>query len=157
MLSPDMQKFLDSYLQENYFTLWLKPEILELEEGYAKARLPFRRDLQNPMGLVHGGVLYALGDLLVGLVCRASGRACITLDGNINYLANIREGAVVASTHKLHQGRRTAVYRVSLCSEEGRLLAEARYTMQFLEKLDTSEQQRSFSSKPSQPQKGAET
>lgn len=119
----------EAFLRENFFTGFLEPEILALDSHYIRAKMKLRHILKNSMGIMHGGAIYSFGDSIVGLACRTDGEKAVTLDGNINYISNISEGAVVAETKLLHQGRRTAVYRVEFTSEEGKLLAEARYTM----------------------------
>ena len=40
----------------------LKMEITEAREGHARMTLPFREDLTNPNGVVHGGVISSMAD-----------------------------------------------------------------------------------------------
>lgn len=131
MIEPQYQAFLDQYMGENFFTRVLQPEVLDLRANYCRAKLPFRPELANSLGIFHGGAIYGFGDALVGIACRTGGERAVTLSGEIHYIRNIDQGAVYAETVKVHHGRTTAVYRVAFTDETGRQLAEGTYTMYF--------------------------
>lgn len=131
MIEPRYQAFLADYLGTNFYTQVLQPEILDLSKHYCRAKITWRPNLANSLGVFHGGVIYAFGDALVGIACRTEGGRAVTLSGDIHYLANRSSGDLYAETVLLHQGRNTGYYRVEFKDEGGRLLAHASYHMYF--------------------------
>ncbi len=123
------QEYLEKLSGPNYYSQCIRPEIIDIKEHYAKAKLELRPDLSNSIGIFHGGVIYGLGDILVGLAVRTSGDKTVTLEGNINYISNVTEGYIYAETNCLHHGRSSAVYEVNFTNKDGKRLAIARYTM----------------------------
>ena len=51
--------------EQPYFPAWLGIEIVDLREGYCQMRLPWRFELTQPAGVVHGGVVASLIDTVV--------------------------------------------------------------------------------------------
>lgn len=99
-----------------------------LEEDRATGELVVTPEILNPLGFVHGGAYYTMGDCLCGLLARSDGRQYMTLDGNMNYIRNIKEGKVTAVSTVLHRGRSTCLMEVVMISETGALLATGRFT-----------------------------
>jgi len=44
------------------FEEYLKMSVVEAEDGYAKMKLPYQRELTNPHGSLHGGAIVSLAD-----------------------------------------------------------------------------------------------
>jgi len=73
----------------NPFAQLLGIELIEAEEGYAEARLPFRDELSSNSHteIAHGGVTYALADHVGGMaIISAAEEICPTVDMRIDYL-----------------------------------------------------------------------
>ena len=43
----------------------------------------------NIMGMIHGGLLYSLADVVTGLTARADGRKYVTQSAHVNFIANV--------------------------------------------------------------------
>ena len=48
------------------------------------------------MGMVHGGMLYALADVVTGLTARADGKKYVTQSAHVNFIRNVSDGTVHA-------------------------------------------------------------
>jgi uncharacterized protein (TIGR00369 family) len=65
-----------------------------------------RRELSNPMGYLHGGVLAAGIDISMGhLLFYSNGIPGVTVELKIQYLAPVKSGTVVCSASYIQRGR----------------------------------------------------
>lgn len=87
-------------------------EPLSLGDGVAEARLPMDEHLRNRAQMMHGGAIFSLLDITMGLACSSShgfDRRSATLECKINYIRPVAEGEVICKARVLHAGKRTLV------------------------------------------------
>jgi acyl-CoA thioesterase len=116
----------ESY-QSSAFTSLLGCELLSLGEGTAELRLGMRDELRNRGGKLHGGAIFTLVDVAMGLACSAShgfDQHSVTLECKINYLRAVGEGEVLCRARVLHSGRRTLMVEAEVL-QGNRLVAKA--------------------------------
>ena len=85
--------------------------------GTMTAELEVRADLLNPFGSVHGGVLAALTDHVLGAVLYPvipKGSWAATTQLNLNFTAAIKDGTLVARSEIIALTKRTAVVRIDV-------------------------------------------
>jgi len=110
---------------------YLGISIDEMSPGFLRASMPIREELLTIMGAIHGGVMagfvdHALGCVLYPLM--KPGQWAATTEFKINYLAAVKQGTLVAESHVLSCGRRSAVVRVDVTNGE-RLVCVAQGTL----------------------------
>ena len=114
----------------NPFGALLALEHKEEGDGWSRTEMPVRRELFNPHGVLHGGVVFSLVDTCMGraLYTRMqTGESCATIEIKLNFIRPVTGGRLVCETHVLHRGRTTAVLDSNvLC--EGKLVAKAQGT-----------------------------
>lgn len=106
-------------------------ELVELESGRARLRMPFADHIIQPAGLIHGGALAALADSAVAQALSTvvpPGTQFTTVELKVNYLRPITEGTVWAEAQLLHVGRRTALGDVDMTNDAGKLVAKSTMT-----------------------------
>jgi 1,4-dihydroxy-2-naphthoyl-CoA hydrolase len=111
----------------------LGTEWLDDDPEHARARIPIRDDLRQPIGLMHGGVMSSL----VESVCsRATahavfgdGMAAIGQSINVSFLRPITEGHVEVTARARHRGRSTWVWDAEVLDANERLCALAQMTI----------------------------
>lgn len=116
----------ESY-QNSAFTNLLGCELLSLGEGTAELRLGMREELRNRGGTLHGGAIFTLVDVAMGLACSAShgfDQHSVTLECKINYLRAVGEGEVLCQARVLHAGRRTLMVEAEVLQGD-KLVAKA--------------------------------
>ncbi len=116
----------ESY-QRSAFTNLLGCELLSLGEGTAELRLGMREELRNRGGTLHGGAIFTLVDVAMGLACSAShgfDQHSVTLECKINYLRAVGEGEVLCHARVLHAGRRTLMVEAEVLQGD-KLVAKA--------------------------------
>jgi len=116
-------------------------QVIEVRPGYSRFRLPFRKELTQPFGVMHGGALAAVADSAVaialwGLV--GTDKTFTTIEMKINFIAPVGSGEVIAEGNIVHCGRRTALGDVTLKDQDGRLVAKCLATYMILPVEDGS-------------------
>jgi uncharacterized protein (TIGR00369 family) len=103
----------------------------EVGPGTMTAELPIRPELLNPFGSVHGGVLAALTDHVLGAVLYPvipRGSWAATTQMNLNFTAPIKDGTLTARSEIISLTKRTAVVRIDV-HNDGRLAGAAQGTV----------------------------
>ena len=118
-----------AYLDHNPFMKYNHMEIEKISPELSEVQIEVGRDARNLMGMVHGGLLYALADAVAGITARADGRKYVTQSAHINFIRNISEGTVTAKGILVRRGRSITIIRVPVTDKEGRLLAEVTVDM----------------------------
>lgn len=99
--------------------------------GRLSGSLPVKEEFLTPFGNMHGGVLAAACDHLLGCVCyphMKPGYWAATTEFKINYLAPVTTGTVDFDAHLDSLTRSTAVIRIEAHNEE-RLVCIAQGTV----------------------------
>ncbi|MGB9678483.1 MAG: PaaI family thioesterase [Thermoanaerobacteraceae bacterium] len=103
--------------------------IIEIGKGFAMTGVKIEEKHLNPLNIAHGGVLFTLMDITMGMAARTLGKQVISIEMNINYIAPANIGDEVKATAKmLHVGNKTSVAVCEAYSQDGKLLASARET-----------------------------
>lgn len=106
-------------------------ELSEAGPGYMVGRFEVRQELLTPFGNMHGGVLSAFCDHLLGCVCYPAmkqGQWAATTEFKINLTAPVSKGVVEGRAHILNLTRTQAIVRIDV-TNEGRLAACAQGTV----------------------------
>ena len=96
-----------------------------------RAEIDVRDELSTPFGNLHGGVIAALCDHVLGTVCYPvipRGAWAATTEFKVNYLAPVTTGVLAATARIVSMTRRTAVVRIDV-ENEGRLVCAAQGTV----------------------------
>jgi len=112
-------------------TEFLGFDMLSAEPGVMTGRFDVREDLLTPMGNMHGGVLSAFCDHMLGCVCYPAmkkGQWAATTEFKINLTAPVSTGVVEARAQIVNLSRTQAVVRIDV-TNEGRLAATAQGTV----------------------------
>ena len=110
---------------------YLGIRLVEFAPGRLRAEMDARPELMTPFGNMHGGVLSALCDHVLGCVCyphMQRGQWAATTEFKINLLAPVQQGVVVADAEIVSMTRTTAVVRISIAND-GRAVALAQGTV----------------------------
>ena len=116
--------------QNSAFNNMLGAELISLGNGQAEMRLSMRPQLGNRGGKLHGGAIFTLVDIAMGLACSDThgfDQLSVTLECKINYLCAVSEGDVVCRAKVIHAGRRTLVLEADVLQGE-QLVAKAQGT-----------------------------
>ena len=87
-------------------------------------------------GTVHGGTISLLLEIAAGMATYAHGVGNVALANATNFIRAVGVQRLNVSASTSHKGRSTAVVHCSIETEEGKLVAEATYTMFLFGPLD---------------------
>lgn len=102
-------------------------EVIDVGPGHSRFRLPFRPELTQPFGVMHGGALAAVADSAVAIALwglLGADKIFTTIEMKINYIAPVSNGEVIAEGKIIHCGRRTAIGDVTVKDQNERLVAK---------------------------------
>jgi 1,4-dihydroxy-2-naphthoyl-CoA hydrolase len=105
--------------------------ITSAEPGIMTGQLDVREELLTPFGNMHGGVLSAFCDHMLGCVCYPAmkkGQWAATTEFKINLTAPVSKGVVEARAEIINLSRTQAVVRIDI-TNEGRTAAVAQGTV----------------------------
>ncbi|MGH6769190.1 MAG: PaaI family thioesterase [Xanthobacteraceae bacterium] len=107
----------------------------------SEARLVIREDLCNRRGVIHGGAVMGLADIMGGMTASAAladGQRTATIESKTNFFAPIPKGDTAhAVCVPLHTGRTTIVLQTNITRSDGRLAAMVTQTQIVLPKRVT--------------------
>jgi acyl-CoA thioesterase len=99
-------------------------KLLDLEEGYSKVEMKFTPDMENFLGLAHGGALFALIDVAFETASNSHGTVAVALNMNITYISPPpSECRLIAEAREFSRTQRTAAYDIKLFDDRNNLIA----------------------------------
>ena len=110
-------------MQKDRFAGYNQIELLEVGEGTAKARMVITENHLNGVGIVQGGALFTLADLVFAAASNSRGKIAVTLDANVNFIKAVSSGVLTATAWEIDLKRTVGVYRVEVKNEKDELVA----------------------------------
>jgi uncharacterized protein (TIGR00369 family) len=106
----------------SYFSNVVGIEVDELRRDYARMRLPWRSELNQPAGLIHGGAIAALVDTVVVPAIGTAyddARPFSTIEMSVRYLGPVRQEDLVAEGWVTRRGKRVVFCEVDVRTAGG--------------------------------------
>lgn len=111
---------------QTYFPQLLGIGVEELRRDYARMRLPWRAELNQPQGLMHGGAIATLIDTVVVPAigtAYATPRAFSTIEMSVRYLGPVRKEDLVAEGWVTRRGKRVVFCDVEVMTASSVVVA----------------------------------
>jgi len=108
--------------------------LTSVEPGRVEIALPWRDDLTQQKGYVHGGIIGMIADSACGYsayTLMPASASLVTVEYKINILAPAR-GALVARGEVIRPGRTLTVTRGEVYAEDGKQVAAMQQTLMML-------------------------
>ena len=96
-------------------------------DGSSRCELEARKELYNPHGVLHGGVLYSMADTGMGGALYSileENELCTTVEIKIAYFAAVESGRLTCDTRVIERRSRIAILESEIKNED-RLVAKA--------------------------------
>jgi acyl-CoA thioesterase len=111
-------------VEKEPFALKFGIRLLELDDGYSKVEMKFTPDMENFLGMAHGGALFALLDEAFEAASNSHGTVAVALNMNITYISPPAPGStLIAEARECSRTQRTAVYHIKLFDDRNTLIA----------------------------------
>ena len=105
-----------------------------VEPGQVEVALPWREDLTQQKGFIHGGIIGMIADTACGYAAFSlmpADSSLVTVEYKINILAPAR-GSLVARGEVIRPGRTLTVTRGEVYAEDGKHIASMQQTLMML-------------------------
>jgi len=132
-LEPDVAAVWSSFPRWDrvYFPSLIGLEVDEIRQDYCRMRLPYRPELEQPAGVVHGGAIATLIDtVVVPAVGSAYSRdwLYVTIAMNISYIGAVAREDAIAEGWVEHRGRSLVFCGAEVRASSGKLAATGSLT-----------------------------
>jgi uncharacterized domain 1 len=114
---------LREFLEEDEFAKHAGIELLEIQTGYAKAKMPITPMHLNAGKIVQGGAIFTLADLTFAAAVNAYGTLTISVDSDIRFFKGVGEGVLFAEAKEVHLHHKLATFEVKVTNEKDELIA----------------------------------
>ena len=114
---------LKEFFQRDRFAAMIGAELIEIRQGYARARILVTPEHLNGAGQCQGGAIFTLADLAYAAAVNSHLTLTVAISTNITYVGNVSEGYIYAEATELVNHRRVPFTEVRITGEDGRLLA----------------------------------
>ena len=112
------------FFKKDYFAEKVGVELLEIKEGYSKARLVITEEHLNAGHRTQGGAIFTLADLALAAAANSHGTLAFSLSSSITFLRGSGPGDILyAEARERYTGRTTGYYQIDITNQEGKLTA----------------------------------
>lgn len=122
-----------SFARQKAMTL-IGARLTAVEPGATEISLPYRDDLTQQKGFVHGGIIGMIADTACGYAAFSlmpADCSLVTVEYKINILAPAR-GSLLARGEVVKAGRSLTVARAEVYAEDGKRIASMQQTLMML-------------------------
>ncbi len=126
------------YFSGDRFAEHLGIELLEVAPGRARAKLEIDERHLNGVGIVHGGAIFALADLVFAVASNSHGQIALGINATIAYHKGVSSGTLYADAKEIAFNPKLATYQIRIANEQDETLASFQGTV--YRKRDTLEQ-----------------
>jgi acyl-CoA thioesterase len=117
-------------IEDDNFVKFMGIKLLKLEKGYSKVSMSITNDMVNLHNVAHGGAIFTLADVAFAAAGNSHGHKAVAMSMNINYRSPVKEGMnLIAEASEESIGRKTALYRMIVKTEDGKLIASSQGTV----------------------------
>lgn len=124
-----LKSFIGKHLVESISPvgIWLNGKLLDIQEGSMEVEFIVRKDMCNPMGVLHGGIAATILDDVLGTIVYALGRefAYTSVNLNCDFLNPAQLGEIiVAKGIVIRAGKNVVHVEGKIIDNTGRIIAK---------------------------------
>ncbi len=112
------------FFKQDRFAASTGIELIEIREGYSKAKMEVKPEHLNAGMRAQGGAIFTLADLALAAAANSHGTLAFSLSSTITFFRPAQTGDILyAEAEEKYIGRSTAYYRVEVSNQKGELIA----------------------------------
>lgn len=116
-------KSIRRFLEKDCFAKHSGVELVEIEPGYAKAKMEIRDYHLNGANIVHGGAIFTLADFAFAAAVNSRELISVGINVAISYAKAATRGLLTAEAKEVSLNRKLGVYVVDIRDEQNNLIA----------------------------------
>lgn len=114
---------IQEFLQGDRFAILAGVELVEVKNGYAKARMEIKPMHHNGGGVCQGGAIFTLADLAFAAATNSHAQLTFSITSNVNFFKSESKGFLYAEAREVFNHKRLANCEVTVSNEAGELIA----------------------------------
>ena len=118
-----MEQELLEFFKKDRFAANAGAELLEIKEGYGRARMLITPEHLNGGGVCQGGAIFTLADLAFAAAVNSHGVLTFSTSSNITYFKSVTQGYLYAEAREIVNHHRMPYAEVRVTDEAGELVA----------------------------------
>ncbi|NOQ48163.1 MAG: hotdog fold thioesterase [Methanococcoides sp.] len=111
------------FFKMDKFAEYIDVKLLEVSEGYAKAKMDIHEHHLNGVGIVQGGAIFTLADFAFAAASNSHGTVAVAINANISFVTSTTSGTLYAQACENSKNPKIATYTVDITDEEGNAIA----------------------------------
>ena len=104
-------------------------KIINLTDTECSLEYKVKESGLNPIGIVHGGLLFGFADTTAGTLACMTGKFPLTINSSISYLNQAKCEKLISKATILKQGNSIGYYNVDIFDEKNTLICTCNVTM----------------------------
>jgi acyl-CoA thioesterase len=118
------KKVVNKMMELDYFSQWMRVEMIEIKENYSKIKMPVRKEMLNGFGIAHGGITFSLADSAFAFACNSDGKITLALDVSISFPKAVKENDIlIAEAKQVNKTTRTGLFLIEVKNQHDELVA----------------------------------
>ena len=118
-----MQKIQQYFSREDRFAGHSGIELVEVELGWAKARMKIEPYHFNGARTVHGGAIFTLADFAFAVASNSHGTLAMGINTSMSFVKAALKGTLYAEAKELSRNAKLASYSVTITDDDGDVVA----------------------------------
>ena len=118
-----MQESVNPFIDDN-FAKHIGIELIEVGQGFAKAKLSIRDHHLNGTGVVQGGAIFTLAVWTMAVAANhEQEQLSVGLNADITYLKSCSQGTIVAVAKQSADAKKVSTYNVNITDDNNETIA----------------------------------
>ncbi len=124
------QEITGQMLATDAFSRWLGITLVSVRPGHCVLQMHVRPDMVNGFGASHGGIVFSFADSAMAFACNSGEFVTVAVDNQVAYPApiHVNDDLTATAAEDASSGR-LAFYRVTVCNQQGTVVALFRGTV----------------------------
>ena len=110
-------------IEQDKFAEYVGIELMEVKEGWAKAKMEINKNHLNGIGTVHGGAIFTLADFTFAVAANSYGNVTVAINANISFMKAAKSGTLFAKAEEISINPKLGTYTITITDDAGELIA----------------------------------
>ncbi len=111
------------FFKEDRYAAFSGVELIDVEPGWAKAKMKIKEMHLNAGNVVQGGAIFTLADLAFAAAVNAYGNLAVSIQTSISYYKGVSQGTLFAEAKLVNLHKKLASFQVDITNEKDELIA----------------------------------
>lgn len=111
------------FFKRDKFAEHINVELLEVTEGYAKAKMDIQEHHLNGVDIVQGGAIFTLADFTFAAASNSHGTVAVAINASIFFVTSATSGTLYAQARETSINPKIATYTIDVTDDKDNSIA----------------------------------